>query len=208
MAKTDDAKTNQDAVEQDPKNSTAAKVGGKEQDLTVSGDRDSTPARGKAQAQNERGAESSTLREDMPTNDEPDISFTANAEEVFSEPVQVPPAALAPLEVVEAPRRPDPVHVGLNRRVLTEEDTNSPGFKMLSSHAQDNAEVLVLRPGDRVVGGIEVVGMNNPDRRMELRPGAVVPEGDIGYLPTNYIRDHQRQRIMQQDAERAAGNRP
>jgi hypothetical protein len=147
------------------------------------------------------------LREDMPTNDEPDIPMTAGAEDIFSEPVQKPPAVVQAPRVVEAPRRPDPVEAPLNRRIVTDADVASPGFKLLSSHAQDNAELLILRPGDRVLAGVEVIGMTHPDDRMELRPGAVVPEGDIGYLPTNYIKDHARQRIMHQDAERSAGNR-
>jgi hypothetical protein len=66
---------------------------------------------------------------------------------------------------------------------------------------------MVLRPGDRVAAGVEVIGLHNINERIELRPGAVVPEGDTGYVPTNYIMDHQRQRMIHDQAEAQVGNR-
>lgn len=176
---------------------------------TDAGDKNSAPARAKAEADAPVApVEVQPLREDLPTNDEPAITMTFMADEIHDQAVQVPPApAVTAPRVIEAPRAPDAVAPPLLRRIVTDADMASPGFKYLSSHAQDNAELLILRPGDRVVAGVEVIGMNHPDDRMELRAGAVVPGGDIGYLPTNYIKDHQRQRIIHQDAERAAGNR-
>lgn len=147
------------------------------------------------------------LREDLPTNDEPDIPLTAGAEEIFGTPATLPPPATPPApRIIEAPRLPDPVEAPMLRRRVTVEDVNSPGFQLLVSGAKENFETMVLRPGDRVLGGVEVIGLNNINDRIELRPGAVVPEGDTGYVPTNYIMDHQRQRMIHDQAEQAVGN--
>lgn len=200
----------------DPKDTRTAdaKTQAKEQDLTVSGDRDSTPARGKAAAQEERArardepTDTRPLREDLPTNDEPVIPFTAFAEEVHGSPVQMPPVTLQVAETVDAPRAVDPQHPARLRRLVTDEDMETPGFKALSSHAKESLETLILRPGDRVTGPMLVVGLHDINRQIELRPGAVVPDWDTGYVPVNYmLNSHQSQRLLQQEAERAAGNR-
>lgn len=147
------------------------------------------------------------LRSELPTNDEPDIPLTAGAEDTHGSPVQVPPATLAPPEVVLPPRAPDPVVLPLTRREVTEADVNSKGFKLLTAHAQENFETMVLRPGDRVGPGVEVIGLDNTDRVLELYPGAVVPEGDSGYVPTHYVMYHQMERIKHRMAEARAGNK-
>lgn len=147
------------------------------------------------------------LREDLPTNDEPPIPLTAGAEESFGRAAVLQPVVPPAPRVVEAPRLPDNVEMPMLRRRVTVEDLNSPGFSLLVSGAKENFETMVLRPGDRVAAGVEVIGLNNINDRIELRPGAVVPEGDTGYVPTNYIMDHQRQRMIHDQAERQVGNR-
>jgi len=147
------------------------------------------------------------LREDLPKNDEPPIPLTAGAEESFGTPATLQPVVPPAPRVVDAPRLPDPVEAPMLRRRVTQEDINSPGFQLLVSGAKENFETMVLRPGDRVAGGVEVIGLNNINDRIELRPGAVVPDEDTGYVPTNYIMDHQRQRMIHDQAERAVGNR-
>lgn len=147
------------------------------------------------------------LRDELPTNDEPDIPLTAGAEESFAQTAVVQPVVPPAPRVVEAPRLPDPVEAPMLRRRVTKDDLDSPGFQLLIGGAKENFETMVLRPGDRVAGGVEVIGLHNINDRIELRPGAVVPEGDTGYVPTNYIMDHQRQRMIHDQAERAVGNR-
>jgi hypothetical protein len=147
------------------------------------------------------------LREDLPTNDEPPIPLTAGAEAMFDQPAVLQPITPPAPRVVEAPRLPDNVEVPTLRRRVTTEDVNSPGYQLLIGGAKENFDSMVLRPGDRVAAGVEVIGLHNINERIELRPGAVVPEGDTGYVPTNYIMDHQRQRMIHDQAERAIGNR-
>jgi hypothetical protein len=147
------------------------------------------------------------LREDLPTNDEPPIPLTAGAEEMFKQTATLQPVVPPAPRVVEAPRLPDNTEMPMLRRRVTVEDMNSPGFSLLIGGAKENFETMVLRPGDRVAAGVEVIGLHNINERIELRPGAVVPEGDTGYVPTNYIMDHQRQRMIPAQAEREIGNR-
>jgi hypothetical protein len=147
------------------------------------------------------------LREDLPTNDEPPIPLTAGAEAMFDQPAVLQPVTPPAPRVVEAPRLPDNTEVPTLRRRVTTDDVNSPGFSLLIGGAKENFDSMVLRPGDRVAAGVEVIGLHNINERIELRPGAVVPEGDTGYVPTNYIMDHQRQRMIHDQAEREIGNR-
>jgi hypothetical protein len=147
------------------------------------------------------------LREDLPTNDEPPIPITAGAEEMFRQTATLQPVTPPAPRVIEAPRLPDNVEVPTLRRRVTTDDINSPGYQLLIGGAKENFDAMVMRPGDRVAGGVEVIGLHNINERIELRPGAVVPEGDTGYVPTNYIMDHQRQRMIHDQAEAQVGNR-
>lgn len=144
------------------------------------------------------------FRHELPTNDEPVISLTYGAEADWGNPVQVPPATLAPPEIILPPRAPDPVVAPLVRRNVTEEDLNSKGFKMLNLSAKQEFDSLVLRPGDRVGAGVEVVGLDDGERMLTLYPGAVVPEGQSGYVPTHYLLAHQLDRLQREAAKRRA----
>jgi hypothetical protein len=198
MAKTDKPAPEEAAA--DPKMSLDPAVSGQDEQTAE-------PQESAGKSADDTVVDDRPLREDLPTNDEPDIPLTANAEEIYSQrAVVVPPVPAAP-RVVEAPRLPDAEEAPLLRRLVTEDDLKSPGFNLLIGGARENFETMVLRPGDRVLGGVEVIGLHNINERIELRPGAVVPEGDTGYVPTNYIMDHQRQRMIHAQAEREVGNR-
>lgn len=101
------------------------------------------------------------------------------------------PEPFRPARVV-MPLPPPEQPTGDARRGVTDEDMASPGFKVANIGAKENFDLVVLRPGDQVVGACLVYGLNNLDEAIELMPGAIVPAGDSGYIPASYIIDHAR----------------
>jgi hypothetical protein len=101
------------------------------------------------------------------------------------------PEPFRPARVV-MPLPPPEQPTGDARRAVTDEDMASPGFKVANIGAKENFDLVVLRPGDQVVGAVLVYGLNNLDEAIELLPGAIVPAGDSGYIPASYIIDHAR----------------
>ena len=128
----------------------------------------------------------------IPTNDEPPIplapaeyddrmfSFEADGQRTASPRTIFPPLPQAQ-EVTPG-------------RLLTQDDLNSVAYQCLNSSAQMNAESMILRPGDRVAGAVDVFPINNvdDDARISLMPGAAVPEDAPGFFPAHYMVESKR----------------
>lgn len=81
-------------------------------------------------------------------------------------------------------------------REVTQDDLDSPGYQCLNNSGQVMFEHLVLRPGDRVIGPVEVFGLHDLATRIAIYPGGIVPDDDSGYVPTNYVMERPRQRVL------------
>lgn len=122
----------------------------------------------------------------MNKNDEPPV-FLAPGN------VDLNPGGFDELLTTVPPQRQ--VDANLPRRVLAENDERYPTeadmqselWKKMGPGQQVQFPSLVLRPGDIVRAGVEVMGLNNVKERIMLFPGAEVPGDDIGYFPVNYV---------------------
>jgi hypothetical protein len=90
-----------------------------------------------------------------------------------------------------APPAPEPTPQLPSRRTVTEEDINSVGYNCLIQQAQQAVDSLILRPGDVVVGAVDVYPSNDvrDEARITLLPGASVPDEAPAFFPANYMSD-------------------
>jgi len=70
------------------------------------------------------------------------------------------------------------------------------GFRAATTSAQDQFEQVLIRPNTLVVGTVDVYDAGDLSKRVTLYDGDKVEGSSKGYIPTNYISEERRIRIL------------
>lgn len=87
--------------------------------------------------------------------------------------------------------------LAVTRVVESEGDLRDlPGFRCASTSAQDNFELVLIRPDTLVENTVDVYDASDLTKRTTLYAGDKVEGAKVGYVPTNYIDDVRRVRLL------------
>lgn len=87
--------------------------------------------------------------------------------------------------------------LAVTRVVESEDDLRElPGFRAATTSAQDQFEQVLIRPNTLVTATVDVYDASDLSKRSTLFEGDKVEGSKAGYIPTNYIVEDRRIRIL------------